>query len=144
MSDEHDNQPSIRDLGVDLNSVEAPVPLPATTYPAIIKDAKIKPTKANDGSEYISLTLYVSPDDYPHDYVDGNPDGELLTYNRLSFSTQNKRALYKLKKFLEMLGIPLSNKFDPGELVGHNVNIKVKHGSWEGETRAEIDAISEA
>ena len=67
--------PSIVEFSSDLSKAEAPEPLPVGEYEANITTAEIKTSQK--GTRYAEIRWNVSPDQYPADYGDGNPNGSL-------------------------------------------------------------------
>lgn len=138
MSDEN---PSLLEFSQDLNDAVAPSPIPAGEYPATIVKAEVKTSQG--GNRYLALQFRVEPDAYPADFTDGNPEGELISYNRLMIEDSG-RGRWRMRKFLEAVGASLGRSVDPNELIGLAANIGITHGSWEGEARAEISKITSA
>jgi hypothetical protein len=129
---------SIMEFSSDLNDAEAPPPLPAGEYPASIVKAEIK--LSGKGNNYLALMFRIDPESYPADFQDGNPDGETLTYNRVALQ-DTPQGRYRVRKFMESVGATLGRTVDPNELMGLTATVGVTHGSWEGETRAEIAKV---
>lgn len=132
---------SIMEFSEDISTAEAPPPIPAGDYPASIVKAEIK--ESAKGNKYLALMFKIDPDNYPADFIEGNLDGEQLSYNRVQMS-DTPRGRYQLRKFLESIGAPMSRVLDPNELMGLTATVGVKHGTWEGEVRAEIGKVLSA
>jgi hypothetical protein len=130
---------SIMEFSQDLSTQEAPPPLPASTYPAEIISAAFK-TSATSGNTYCAIQFRISADEYPADFTDGDPDGTVLTYNRLVIADA-PRERYRLRKFIEAVGGKLGRSFDPSDILGLTGNIEVVQSEYEGETRAEIKRV---
>lgn len=133
---------SIIEFTEDLNDAEAPSPLPPNIYPAEIVGAEVR-TSATSGNRYLSATFRVPADAYPADFVDGDPDGMTLVYNRVLVE-DTKNARYRLRKFLEAVGGPLSRSLDPSDLIGLTANIDVGTDEYEGEKRSAIKRVMAA
>jgi len=133
------SEASIIEFSEDLSNAEAPAPLPEQDYPFEIRAAEKK--QSNKGNDYLALTLFIAPESYPVDFTDGDPDGSSLSYNRVQLE-DNQRNRYRLRKFLEAVGAPLSSKIDLNGLVGLTGTVTVKHEEYEGETRAVAAKIS--
>lgn len=129
---------SVIELDVDIATVEEPQPLPASIYPATIIAAEVKESKK--GTLYASVTFQVAAENYPADYVDGNPEGTQLRYMRASFA-KTPAAQWQLRKFLQTIGAPMSNRIDVNEWVGLTSSVEVVHEVYEGITRANIKRI---
>lgn len=131
---------SVIEFANDLNEQEAPEPLPIGEYPAEITGAAVK-TSATSGNNYLAIQFKISPDHYPADFETGNPDGETLTYNRLTVGT-TPREQWRMKKFLEAVGAKLGRTLDPNDLMGLTAMVGITHQDYEGEKRAQISKIS--
>ena len=127
----------------DVAEQTAPEPLPVGDYPAEITAAEIKVSN-NTGNSYLALTLSISPNDYPADFVEGDPDGTRLSYNRLIME-DTPRARYRLRQFCENIGAKVPQRsFDPSDLIGHAVMVTVTQDTYEGEKRAQASKVSGA
>lgn len=67
---------SVIEFDEDLNNVEAPKPLPAGMYDSVIQT--VEPMNSKSGNLMAKITHMISADQYPADYVDGNPNGTTL------------------------------------------------------------------
>jgi len=126
----------------DIASAEPPPPLPARAYRAEVVGASIRPA-ATSGVMYLNLQMRIPAEEYPADYVDGDPDGTMIYYNRIqaSDSPQNR---YRWRKAMERLGGPLSMEIDVNSLIGLWANVEVVHQEYEGEQRAQISKLLDA
>ena len=94
-------------LDVNIDDIKAPKALPAGTYHAIISSYKFDKTKPKDGKEptntlHIELALQEAGPDIDHSDLEGID----ITKRRASFDFYlTEDALYRVKKFLESLGI---------------------------------------
>jgi hypothetical protein len=134
-----DNEvPSVLEFSEDIGQQEAPVPLPIGEYPAEIRSAQMKTSAA--GNPYASVQFFIAPEAYPADYTEGEPDGMVLTYNRVS--TQDTPAgRHRLRKFCEAIGAPTGKKIDLNDWVGRTATVAVQHDTYEGEVRAAIGKV---
>lgn len=126
---------SVVEFDSDISTAEKPKPLPAGVYKATIVGAEVKMSKA--GNRYASVTMKVSAEDYPADYVEGNKEGTSLRYNRLVLEN-TAPAKYALRKFCQTVGLPMSTRIDVNEWIGSTCKIEVANSLYEGEPRAEI------
>jgi len=134
--------PSIIEFDEDIAEAEAPVPLPVGDYPAEVRGA-VQKTANQSGNPYASVQFFINADAYPADYTEGEPDGMLLTFNRVSL--QNTPAgRHRLRKFLEAIGAPAGSKIDLNDWVGRTATVTISHDEWEGETRANIAKVTAA
>lgn len=132
---------SIIEYTESLEDATEPQPLPASDYPAEIRGVEMK--QSDKGNKYVSVQFFVSPDDYPADYTDGNPDGTTLSYNRLS-PENSQRARWGMRKFQEAIGAPLSNKVDLNDWIGKTAIITVTNSPYEGVMQAQIKKVNPA
>jgi hypothetical protein len=134
--------PSVVEFDEDIGNAEAPVPLPVGDYQAEIRGATRK-LSANSGNEYAAVQFFIPADQYPADYTEGEPDGTILTFNRVSL--QNTPASrHRLRKFLEAIGAPTGKKIDLNEWIGRTAFVSVQHDTYEGEQRAAIGKVTAA
>lgn len=132
---------SIIEYDVDLDEAEAPVPLPKGDYVGEVRGAEIK-TSAK-GNEYINVTFHIDADQYPADYTEGNPDGTILSYGRLS-PENSTRARYQMKKFVEAVGGTAGKSVDLNAWLGLRAKVTVVNEEYEGTPQAKISKVSEA
>lgn len=130
---------SIMQFSQDLNDVEAPPPLPKGPYPAEIIGATER-TSNTSGNVYAQIQFRISADNYPADYTDGDPDGTVLSFNRLLIE-DTASARYRWKKFLQNVGGPLGRQVDLNSLIGLSATVEIIHQEYEGEQQASIAKI---
>ena len=135
--------PSVFEYSSDVSSQEAPPPLPVRTYPAQCTKAEAKRSRNNPDNIVLHLTFTITPDAYPADYT-ATQDATNLLYARQTLNKDDARNRFQLKQLCEKLRVPVSRQLDVQAFVGKMANVKIKHGSWEGMPRAEIDAIEPA
>jgi hypothetical protein len=129
---------SITEYSVNLKDQEAPEPLPVGEYTGVIRGAEKK--ESQRGTMYAAVTFFISSDQFPPDYTDGNPDGTTMIYRRVGLE-DNPQARYGTKRFIEAIGAPLGKKIDCSEWVGSEAALEVKHETYEGIKRAVIDRV---
>ena len=130
--------PSIVEFSSDLSKAEAPEPLPVGEYEANITAAEIKTSQK--GTRYAEIRWNVSPDQYPADYGDGNPNGSTLIYRRVSLE-DIPQARWGTRQFIDAIGAPLGKKVDVNEWVGMDAVVEVDHETYEGVTRAIVKRV---
>lgn len=118
---------SIIEFDEDLSNVEAPKPLPSGTYDAVIESAETM--TSNSGKPMIKVIFNISADQYPADYVDGNPEGTKLTQYLLA--DNSSRSKFALKRFILAIGAPLSNKIDVTTFIGLPAKVEVGNRMWQ-------------
>lgn len=133
--------PSILQFSEDISNAEPPVPLPVGEYPAEIRGAEVKTSQK--GNRYVSVKFFVNPDSYPVDYQEGNPDGEILTYNRLVYD-DSPRGRHRMRKFTESIGAKGGNEIDVNDWAGLTATLAVTEEEFEGEKRAVISKVTAA
>jgi hypothetical protein len=134
----------IIELEANLGDVEKPLELPEGLYTAEIQDVQIGTSQK--GNRYFAVKFHVSPDEIGPELADQFEDGAVLFYNRVIVPDgKDRRALFNLRKFLEAIGIDTNTTaIDPNEWMGCPARIRVKHSTYQGETRAEIKSIESA
>jgi hypothetical protein len=93
------------------------------------------------GSKYLGLTLRIQPESYPADHADGEPDGIVLSYNRVSVedTPQNR---YRMRKLRESCGLRAGGRtMDTNDFVGLAVNIATGVDVYEGVPRTTCEKI---
>lgn len=130
---------SILEFSQDITDALPPPPLPVGPYPAEIVAVQTR-VSATTGNEYVQFSMRVSPEAYPADFTEGDPDGTVLMYNRLT-TEDTPTMRYRWRKFLENIGGPRGRKVDLMALVGLNATVDVTHQEYEGEQRPQIARI---
>jgi len=130
---------SILEFSQDISDAQPPPPLPVGPYPAEIVGVQTR-VSATTGNEYVQVTFRVNSDSYPADFTEGDPDGTVLMYNRLT-TEDTPTMRYRWRKFLENVGGPRGRKLDLGALVGLRGTIDIAHQEYEGEQRPTIARI---
>jgi len=136
-----DELDSIVEFSVNLKDQDQPDPLPVGKYSGVIRGAEVKMSQRD--TKYAAVSFHISPEQFPADWEDGNPDGQVLVYRRVGLE-DNANSRFGTKRFIESIGAPLSKKIDVNEWVGLEAELEVAHTTWEGTTRAEITRVSAA
>ena len=132
---------SIIEYDIDLDEAEAPVPLPKGDYIGEIRGAEIK-TSAK-GNDYVNVTFMIPADQYPADYTEGNPDGTVLSFGRLS-PANDTRSRYSMKKFVEAIGATAGKALDLNDWLGKTAQLTVTNEDYEGVPQARISKVGAA
>lgn len=140
---------SIIEYDEDLANAEAPVPIPASDYAAVIRGAVKKRAKAKEGEaegkEYVDVTFFIDPDQYPADYTEGDPDGFLCNYGMGRLRTDgSQKSRWGMKKFCESIGVELGRTLDLNEWLGKAAVVTIKHEEYEGALQARVTKVSAA
>jgi hypothetical protein len=134
--------PSVIEFDEDISEAEAPVPLPVGDYPAEVR-AAVQKAAQQTGNPYASVQFFINSEAYPADYTEGEPDGMLLTFNRVSL--QNTPAgRHRLRKFVEAIGAPGGTKIDLNDWIGRTATVTISHDTYEGEVRANVAKVTPA
>ena len=133
--------PSIVEFSVDLGDQEAPKPLPESEYRATIRSA-VKKT-SQKGTQYGEVGFFIAPDQYPADFTEGNPDGTVLFFRRVSLE-DNPQARFGTRRFIEAIGAKLGKRIDLNDWLGLEAAVEVKHEEYEGVPRANIVKVRAA
>lgn len=138
-----DDIKSIIEYDEDLENAEAPPLLPKGQYPAEIRGAERKASKSKEGAEYVNVTFYISPDDYPADFTDGDADGVVLSYMRLN-PANTVKARFGMKKFASSIGVTLGKKLDLNDWIGKTAIVTVDHEAYDGMDQMRITKVTGA
>ena len=136
------NTLSIIEYSSDLETAEAPPPLPIGIYPAYIEEADVKDSKTT-GKPYLAMWLRIPPEAYPADFAEGDPDGTRVSYNRVQVE-DTAMGRYRMRMLRQACGLrPGGRTVDPSEFVGLSVTIAVGHddGSYDGVPKPTCDKI---
>jgi hypothetical protein len=134
------NAPSIIEFTTDLSDQNEPELLPSGDYPSEIVESVFRISNTT-GNTYLSLRLRISPDGYPADFTEGEPDGTDVMYNRLVILPETGQNRWRLKKFLQAIGAKPSKSLDPAELIGLTCTLHVEQSEWEGEKQLQARKI---
>jgi hypothetical protein len=132
--------PSIIEFTRDLDDQQEPELLPTGDYPSEIAEASFKISNTS-GNTYLALRLRISPDQYPPDFVEGEPDGTDVMYNRLVVLPETAQSRWRLKKFLNAIGAKPGKSLDPSELIGLTCTLHVEQNEYEGEKQLQARKI---
>ncbi len=129
---------SVYEFSDDLSKAEPPVPLPGGEYRATVQAIQAQISKSS-GKPMAVTTYRITPDQYPADYTEGNPDGEqLITYTSLSDDPRNR---FRVRKWCEAHGVTPSRTLNLPDFIGQEVIATVTHEDYQGETRARVGSI---
>lgn len=100
-------------------------------------------TSGNSGNQYFAVKFVIPPEELGPDVKDDYPEGAILYWNRqLVPRAGDRRAVYNLKRFMEALGLDTNTTtVDVNTWMGCQARLKVGQKPWEGEMRAQIDAV---
>jgi hypothetical protein len=140
-----DNELDILELEDNLEDIEKPPELPPGMYTAEVQDVQ-KAVSQNKGNNYYAIRLHIPESEIAPDVKADFPDGATLSWNRQVIPKKgDRRALFSLRKLIEAMGLnAATTTVDPNEWMGCHVRVKVRHKPYEGEMRAEIQAIEAA
>lgn len=131
--------PTIVEFSEDVSTAEAPAPLPLGEYIGTVRAAEVKISQKE--KKYGAITYFISPEQYPADFTDGNPDGTSLVYRKLGLE-DTPQARYNARKFCEVHSVVPSRSIDLSAFVGTEARLHIKHERYEGIDRAVIDKVS--
>jgi hypothetical protein len=131
------NIASVMSFSENIADAEPPKPLPVGTYRASVKMATQGPSKSS-GKRTLTLTLHVTPDQYPADYSeDGDPEGATLMYYVSCEDTMQGR--YNTRRICEVFGVPMAREINPMDFMSRECYVKVIHDPYEGRMQAKPD-----
>jgi hypothetical protein len=136
-----DELSSIVEFSVSLKDQEQPDPLPIGQYLGVIKGAEIKISQRN--TRYCAVSFFISPDQYPADFTDGNPDGMTLVFRRVGLE-DNPQARWGTRRFIEAIGGVLSKKLNVTDWIGMEAALEVVHDTYEDVLRPVIARVTSA
>ena len=116
--------------------------LPKGEYPATCVLAEVR--MSDKGNEYFYINFRIDPTDYPADYDQENaPEGTTLNYSRVQVPTAtDRRTITQVKKLMKALGLPTNvREINANDWVDKQAKLVVVHQTYQGETRAAIQAV---
>lgn len=131
---------SIIEYSSDIAEAEAPVALAAGDYPAKIVAAE-NGTSQSSGKSRADATFRIAPEDFPADYEDAEsfPEGKDVHFY---VSTEDTRpAKFRMRKFCEAIGAPMSSRLDVNEWIGRTAIITIEKDEFEGIERERIRKV---
>lgn len=130
---------TIIDYSTDVGSQDAPNPLPTGEYTGTVTAAVAK-VSTTSGKPNAMFTYSITPEQYPVDYSDGNPDGETMSlYVSLA---DLPRPRFKMKKHCEAHGVVASKQIDLNAFIGQEAKLTIVHEAYEGVMQAKIKRVS--
>lgn len=130
---------SILTFSEDITNAQPPPPLPIGPYPAEIIGAQRR-TSPTSGNDYAQIMCRINAEAYPADYSDGDPDGTVLSYNRMVME-DTPQSRHRWRVFMERCGGPLGRSIDLNALIGLTLTVEITHQEYEGEQRAQIARV---
>jgi hypothetical protein len=130
--------PSVVVFSVDLGKQEAPEPLPVGDYDAVIRAATVRISQKD--TRYAEVMFFISADQYPPDYTEGNPEGTTIAYRRVGLE-DHPNARYGCRRFLEAIDAPVGKKINVDDWMGRTARVEVGSDTYEGVTRPVINRV---
>lgn len=129
--------PTLFSFEKDIAEQDPPQPLPVGVYRAVIRNVVAAPGKKDPSNYNAEVHFHISPDQYPVDFTEGDPEGTTL---RFYVSLANKPgSRYALKGFLNAIQAPMGREIDLTAWLGLEAMVKVAHEEYEGRALARID-----
>jgi hypothetical protein len=122
----------------DVMNAEQPQPLPMRDYVGEIRTAEVK--KSQKETLYADAVFYISPDQYPVDYTDGNPEGTQV-HVRISVE-RNPQARWQMRKFISAIGAKGGARLDTSEWVGLQAKLSVAPREYQGNYQNDVKLVS--
>lgn len=133
---------SIVEFSEDISSAEEPEPLPEGEYPAELTAAEVK-TSATKGTRFAAITFTIKEEDYPADYdASMAPGGKKVRF--ITSLEDNPPARFRLRRFCEALGAPMSKRIDITQWIGLAANVTIKHDEYQEQIREQVSKVAEA
>lgn len=129
---------SVYEYAEDIANAMPPSPLPVREYRASVRAIEPRISKTS-GKPMAVVTYLISADQYPADFTEGNPDGEVLPYYQpLEDTTKNR---YLLRKFCEKHGVVGGTRLNLPDFIGQDVIIAVTHEDYQGVPQARANPV---
>lgn len=130
--------PSVYEYSTNISDAKPPQPLPTGEYRATVRSIEGAISK-NSGKPMAVITYFVSPDQYPADYQDGNPEG--TTSNFYMSLEETPRNIWQLRQMCEMHGVVASKRLNLTEFMGQDVIVNVTHEEYQGLPQARFRPV---
>ncbi|CAB4163250.1 hypothetical protein UFOVP810_9 [uncultured Caudovirales phage] len=130
--------PTVYEFSTNVADAKPPQPLPTGEYRATVRGIEPAVSKSS-GNQMAVISYFVSPDQYPADYVDGNPEG--TTSNFYLSLVDNPRNIWLLKQMCEMHGVVASKRINLTEFMGQDVVVSVSHEDYQGMPQARFRPV---
>ena len=142
MSDNENTLGSIFDFSEDISQQEAPPPLPVGNYLATVTAAEAKVSK-NSGNTYADISFSIAPDQFAPDFAAVQQDAVVLHHRTLVIK-DDARSRWAIRRFCEALRVPVNRQLDLNSFIGKPAMLKIKHSEYQGQKRADIEAVEAA
>ena len=142
MADDNEVIESIIEYQDDIADAQPPAPLPVGKYHGEVVAAAIKLGNTS-GKPYCQVNFRIESEQYPADFVDGNPEGTTVIYRRVS-PAPTAQARFGMKRFLEALNAPMGRNLNLADWLGKQATLDIVHTTYEGMPRMEIKAVEKA
>lgn len=129
---------SVYEFSTNVGDAKPPQPLPTGEYRATVRSIEPAISKSS-GKPMAVLAYFVSPDQYPADYTDGNPEG--TTSNVYMSLEDSPRNIWQLKQMCEMHGVVASKRINLTEFMGQDVIVNVTHEEYQGLPQARFRPV---
>lgn len=131
---------SILDFSSDIGDAEAPAALAAGDYPVVVSGAELG-TSSTSGKRRVEVTFHIEPEDFPADYPDAEsfPDGKDVKF--YVGVEDNAASRFRLRKFCEAIGAPMSSRMDINEWVGKKAIATIEEDEYEGIKRERVRKV---
>lgn len=131
---------SILEYQETLANAEAPAALPANDYPAEISAAEVVKS-ASSGKLNVKVTFVIKPEDFPADFEDADSYADGLTLSHYVPAEPDKKARFRMRKFLETIGVKLTAKIDVNDMVGKRAILSTRVEAYEGIDQTRIASV---
>ena len=141
-SEEGSEELSIITLDEDLDSVEKPPELAVGKYEGEVMEVGVQTSQK--GNEFYAIKITIPQENLPANVQDDFPDGATFYWNRqlVVGPDSDRRTKYNLRKMIEAFGLPSNTReIDPATWMNCPVGVVIRHGKFNGETRAEIASL---
>lgn len=136
--------PQIVEFEEDIESAEAPEPLPLGDYRGEIVEAKVDAKANDDGSQNVfgRFTFRIGKDQFPADFAEVFKELDHTDVTYIRSLNPDQRSRFGLKKFAQALGVVVGKTFDPAAFVGQEGLLKITHRTYEGVNYAQVSAVN--
>mgnify|MGYP007071567189 CR=1 FL=1 len=130
--------PTVYEFSTNIADAKPPQPLPTGEYRASVRNIEPAVSKSS-GKPMAVITYFISADQYPADFTDGNPEG--ATGNVYMSLEESPRNIWQIKQMCEMHGVVASKRLNLTEFMGQDVIVNVTHEEYQGMPQARFRPV---
>ena len=134
---------SIIEYAETLADADAPSALPPGDYPAQVTLTSLG-TSQTSGKQRVEVQFRIKPEDFPADYGDAESFQDGKTVRHYVGAEADRAARFRMRKFCEAIGAPLSSTVDINDWIGKTAVLTISNEEFEGIPQERVRKVSPA